>query len=118
MSKQMEELQARKQAWQEQVKRQNDLFAEEERKIREEERRKKQSEKENFLEDLKKEVQDKGVVTDMSQGAYSIKRANPALQTYNQLIKNYTNCIKQLYELLPKDVGNDTDEELDKFLED
>jgi len=56
MSKQMEELQARKQAWQEQVKRQNDLFAEEERKIREEERRKKQSEKENFLEDLKKEI--------------------------------------------------------------
>lgn len=56
MSKQMEELQARKQAWQEQVKRQNDLFAEEERQIREEERRKKQSEKENFLEDLKKEI--------------------------------------------------------------
>ena len=56
MSKQMEELQVRKQAWQEQVKRQNDLFAEEEQKIREEERRKKQSEKENFLEDLKKEI--------------------------------------------------------------
>ena len=56
MSKQMEDFQARKQAWQEQVKRQNDLFAEEERQIREEERRKKQSEKENFLEDLKKEI--------------------------------------------------------------
>ena len=56
MSKQMEEFQARKQAWQEQVKRQIELFDEEERKIREEERRKKQSEKENFLEDLKKEI--------------------------------------------------------------
>lgn len=52
----MEELQARKQAWREQVKRQNDLFAEEERQIREEERRKKQSKKDNFLEDLKKEI--------------------------------------------------------------
>lgn len=48
----MEEFQARKQDWQEQVK----LFVEEERQIREEERRKKQSEKENFLEDLKKEI--------------------------------------------------------------
>ena len=56
MSKQMEELEARKQAWQEQVKRQCELFDEEERQIREEERRKKQSEKENFLEDLKKEI--------------------------------------------------------------
>lgn len=56
MNKQMEDLQARKHAWQEQVKRQNDLFAEEERKIHEEERRKKQSEKENFIEDLKKEI--------------------------------------------------------------
>lgn len=56
MSKQMEEFQARKQAWQERVKRQIELFDEEERKIREEERRKKYSEKENFLEDLKKEI--------------------------------------------------------------
>ena len=56
MNKQMEELQARKRAWQEQVKRQNDLFAEEERKIREEERRKKQLEIEQFKEDLTKEI--------------------------------------------------------------
>lgn len=65
------------------------------------------------LEDLKTEVQESGVITDMSQGAYSIKRSNPALQMYNQLIKNYTGCIKQLNDLLPKDtaIGNDSFEE-------
>jgi hypothetical protein len=61
------------------------------------------------LEELKKEVETSGVITDMSQGAYSIKRSNPALNTYNQLIKNYTSCIKQLNELLPKDTGTGTD---------
>lgn len=65
------------------------------------------------LEDLKTEVQESGVITDMSQGAYSIKRSNPALQMYNQLIKNYTGCIKQLNDLLPKDtaIGNDSFED-------
>lgn len=68
------------------------------------------------LTSLKEEVQKQGVVTEMSQGSYSIKRSNPALQTYNQLIKNYTNCIKQLYELLPKEQNTDTDDDLDEFL--
>lgn len=53
------------------------------------------------LNELKKEIEEKGVVTDMSQGKYSIKRANPALNQYNTMMKNYTGCIKQLNELLP-----------------
>ena len=66
----------------------------------------------NTLEELKREINEKGVITDMPQGAYSIKRSNPALQTYNQLIKNYTSCIKQLNDLLPSNViGNDNFEE-------
>ena len=60
---------------------------------------------EKTLESLKKEIQDKGVVVDMCQGAYSIQRTNPALNQYNTTIKNYTNCLKQLNDLLP----NDTD---------
>lgn len=54
------------------------------------------------LDDLKKQVDEKGVVTKMCQGKYDIERANPALNQYNTLIKNYSSCIKQLNELLPK----------------
>ena len=60
------------------------------------------------LDDLKKEVMDRGVVTKMCQGKYDIDRANPALNQYNTLIKNYSSCIKQLNDLLPK--NNEQDE--------
>lgn len=54
------------------------------------------------LKKLKKEIKDNGVVTDMSQGSYSIKRSNPALNTYNITIKNYNALISKLNDLLPK----------------
>ena len=59
------------------------------------------------LDDLKKQVQENGVVTKMCQGKYDIERANPALNQYNTLIKNYSSCIKQLNELLPKGMSAD-----------
>lgn len=59
------------------------------------------------LDDLKKEVSKNGVVTKMCQGKYDIERANPALNQYNTLIKNYASCIKQLNELLPKETYTD-----------
>ncbi len=55
------------------------------------------------LNKLKKELTDKGVVTEMSQGKYSIERANPALTQYNSMIKNYQSTVKQINDLLPKD---------------
>ena len=58
---------------------------------------------ETTMNDLKKEIQDKGVVVDMCQGKYSIQRTNPALNQYNTTIKNYTSCLKQLNDLLPSD---------------
>lgn len=54
------------------------------------------------LTKLKREM-NKGVVTEMSQGKYSIDRANPALTQYNAMIKNYQSTIKQINDLLPKD---------------
>ena len=57
------------------------------------------------LEKLKEKIDEKGVVTEMCQGNYSIDRTNPALQTYNALIKNYTSTSKQLFEMLPSDDG-------------
>ena len=39
----------------------------------------------------------------MCQGEYSIERANPALNQYNSLIKNYNSTVKQIYDILPKE---------------
>ena len=60
------------------------------------------------LTKLKKEM-NKGVVTEMSQGKYSIDRANPALTQYNAMIKNYQSTIKQINDLLPKDTPEGAD---------
>lgn len=66
------------------------------------------------LDDLKKKINDEGVVVSMCQGAYSIDRANPALSQYNQLIKNYQTCIKSLLDLIPKEeYFNDNVEDID-----
>lgn len=61
------------------------------------------------LDDLKKQINEKGVVTKMCQGKYDIERANPALNQYNTLMKNYSSCIKQLNDLLPNDIQTSDD---------
>lgn len=60
---------------------------------------------------LEDKVNSEGVVTEMSQGSYSIDRENPALRSYNTTIKNYTTVIKNIVDLLPaqeetKSTGN------------
>ncbi|MEE3324195.1 MAG: hypothetical protein VZR33_02585 [Methanosphaera sp.] len=62
------------------------------------------------LNELKTKVSEMGVITKMCQGKYDIERANPALNQYNTLVKNYSSCIKQLNELLPKEESNLDDE--------
>ena len=52
------------------------------------------------LKDLKKEIKVKGVVVVMPQGNYDIERANPAIASYNTMVKNYNSTIKQVHELL------------------
>ena len=66
---------------------------------------------------LKNNVEEHGVITKMCQGKYDIDRANPSLNQYNVLIKNYSNCIKQLNDLLPKELSG-TEDELDGFVDD
>lgn len=61
------------------------------------------------LNELKKSINDKGVVTLMCQGSYDIERANPALNQYNSLIKNYNSIIKQIYDILPADESSKDD---------
>ena len=65
------------------------------------------------LEELKKDIREKGTTTKMCQGKYDIDRTNPSLQTYNALIKNYTSTSKQLFEMIPKE-----DYTIDDFDED
>lgn len=67
------------------------------------------------LDDLKKQIEEHGVVTKMCQGKYDIDRANPALNQYNTLMKNYSGCIKQLNELLPKEI--EKNDNFDEFID-
>lgn len=55
------------------------------------------------LKKLKNDINDKGVITEMPQGDYSIQRANPSLTQYNSLVKNYNATIKQISDILPKE---------------
>ena len=67
------------------------------------------------LINLKKEIEEKGVVVVMPQGKYDIERANPAIASYNTMVKNYNSTIKQLYELLN---SNTVIESTDNFEDD
>lgn len=52
------------------------------------------------LKKLKVNINKNGVVVKMDQGKYEIDRTNPALTTYNTLIKNYQSLSKQIYDML------------------
>lgn len=55
---------------------------------------------EQSLTKLKKEIKEHGVVVSMCQGKYNIERSNPAIASYNTMVKNYNSTIKQMYDLL------------------
>lgn len=55
------------------------------------------------LNDLKKKINEDGVVTSMCQGKYSIDRANPALSQYSMYIKNFNTLVNSIANLLPKE---------------
>lgn len=61
------------------------------------------------LRKLKKNINEKGVITEMPQGDYSIERANPSLTQYNSLVKNYNATIKQIIDILPTSSGSNDD---------
>lgn len=61
------------------------------------------------LKRLEKEIEEKGSVTEMSQGSYSIDRLNPATNAYNGMIKNFTSVIKQISDLIPVEVKEEVD---------
>ena len=68
------------------------------------------------LEDLMKHMKIYGVKEEYMNGKnqFGFKESVES-KTYNNMIKNYTNIIKQLNDLLPEEKKIDEDDEFDKF---
>ena len=68
------------------------------------------------LEELKKLIDENGPIDEMPQGDYSILREHPAVKTYNTMIQRYSGVMKQLSDLLPKEVPREDDDGFDSFV--
>lgn len=69
------------------------------------------------LAELKKAIDENGPIDEMPQGDYSILREHPALKSYNTMVQRYSSIIKQLTDLLPKEVKVvDEDDGFDYFI--
>ena len=70
------------------------------------------------LEDLKEEINRDGCTVEYKNGEnqYGTKK-NPAVKTYNTMLKNYTAVYKQLFEMMPRpeEFEHGRDEEGDGF---
>lgn len=55
------------------------------------------------LAELRADIDANGVVDDMPQGAYSIKRESPYVKTYHTMLQRYTTANEKLLGLLPKE---------------
>ena len=68
------------------------------------------------LQELKKAINENGPVDNMPQGDYSILREHPALKSYNTMVQRYAAILKQLTDLLPKEVQKEVSDGFDDFL--
>jgi len=71
----------------------------------------------NTLDDLKTAVKDVGAVDLFEQGKQSFMRESPALKAYNTTIQRYSLLIKQLTDLLPKQVQDNASSSLFDFIQ-
>ena len=73
------------------------------------------------LEDLQKEINEKGVTEKYKNGAnqFGVKKSS-AVEVYNTMIKNHVQVVKQLTDLLPKEVtdGKEGNDGFDAFVAD
>ena len=66
------------------------------------------------LTKLKDQIDDEGpILTAINGNGFEVTTEHPAQRSYNVMIKNYANAIKQLAAILPE--GGD-DDELERFL--
>lgn len=68
------------------------------------------------LDDLKEVVIKEGVIVDFINGSQIMKRQNPALKTYNELMPKFNKLLKDFIELLPVPVKENEKDELMEFL--
>lgn len=68
------------------------------------------------LKELKAEIDKNGPIDEMPQGEYSILREHPALKSYNTMVQRYTTVLKQMTDLLPKEVQKEVDDGFDMFV--
>lgn len=55
------------------------------------------------LYELKKLIDESGVLDEMPQGDYSILREHPAFKSYNSMVQRYTTITEKLFNLFPKE---------------
>lgn len=67
------------------------------------------------LSELNEIIEKNGVVEDFKQGKQQFTREQPAVKTYNAMIKNYNITIKQLSEFLPPGEAPKFDDEFEEF---
>ncbi|HBD01637.1 MAG TPA: hypothetical protein DC053_23400 [Lachnoclostridium sp.] len=70
------------------------------------------------LEELRKNINETGVVDEMPQGDYTILRESPYVKTYHTMIQRYTTANEKLLGLLPKEKEvPHKDDSFDNFVE-
>ncbi len=67
------------------------------------------------LKELNEIIEKKGPVENFKQGKQQFIREQPALKSYNALIKNYNVTIKQLSEFLPPGNSIPMNDEFERF---
>lgn len=70
------------------------------------------------LKELQQTINEKGVISEYQNGEnqWGTKKS-PEVEIYNTMIKNHMSVIKQLTDLLPKQIPkNDDDDEFEKFV--
>lgn len=68
------------------------------------------------LIELQEIMNTEGPVELFEQGKQRLIREHPATKVYNAMIKNYSNAIKQLLDLLPKEEAKQQEDELLAFI--
>ena len=67
------------------------------------------------LTELIEIIEKNGVVEDFKQGKQQFTREQPAVKTYNAMLKNYNLTIKQLLELIPPGELPKFEDEFEEF---
>lgn len=68
------------------------------------------------LQELKEQIDKAGPIDEMPQGEYSILREHPALKSYNTMVQRYAAVLKQLTDLLPKEIKVVEEDAFDEFI--